>query len=150
MEGNDQGGVTAPPAGAVGLGEEQVAPTPNEPTAEGRVPAPPMDGRALNNAVRSRLGRAMRLAMPSRAYAALDLGTNNCRLLVARPSPRGFKVIDAFSRIIRLGEGVAASRRLSQGGDRAYHRCAQNLRGQDTASSGCALGPDRHGGLPAG
>ena len=48
------------------------------------------------------------------AYAALDLGTNNCRLLVARPSPRGFKVIDAFSRIIRLGEGVAASRRLSQ------------------------------------
>jgi exopolyphosphatase/guanosine-5'-triphosphate,3'-diphosphate pyrophosphatase len=48
------------------------------------------------------------------AYAALDLGTNNCRLLVARPAPRGFKVIDAFSRIIRLGEGVAASRRLSQ------------------------------------
>ena len=49
----------------------------------------------------------------NRAYAALDLGTNNCRLLVARPSPRGFKVIDAFSRIIRLGEGVAMSRRLS-------------------------------------
>jgi exopolyphosphatase/guanosine-5'-triphosphate,3'-diphosphate pyrophosphatase len=47
------------------------------------------------------------------SYAALDLGTNNCRLLVARPSPRGFRVIDAFSRIIRLGEGVAASRQLS-------------------------------------
>jgi exopolyphosphatase / guanosine-5'-triphosphate,3'-diphosphate pyrophosphatase len=52
---------------------------------------------------------------PARVYAALDLGTNNCRLLVARPSRGGgFKVIDAFSRIIRLGEGVAASRRLSE------------------------------------
>ncbi len=47
------------------------------------------------------------------AYAALDLGTNNCRLLVARPSRRGFKVIDAFSRIIRLGEGVTATGNLS-------------------------------------
>ena len=51
---------------------------------------------------------------PRPAYAALDLGTNNCRLLVARPSRRGFKVIDAFSRIIRLGEGVSASGRLSE------------------------------------
>jgi len=48
------------------------------------------------------------------AYGALDLGTNNCRLLVARPSRRGFFVIDAFSRIIRLGEGVTRSGRFSQ------------------------------------
>jgi exopolyphosphatase/guanosine-5'-triphosphate,3'-diphosphate pyrophosphatase len=48
------------------------------------------------------------------AYAALDLGTNNCRLLIARPLHRGFKVVDAFSRIIRLGEGVATTGRLSQ------------------------------------
>src|SRR5271163_4554689 len=47
-------------------------------------------------------------------YAALDLGTNNCRLLVARPTPDGFRVVDAFSRIIRLGEGVAASRRIGE------------------------------------
>jgi exopolyphosphatase/guanosine-5'-triphosphate,3'-diphosphate pyrophosphatase len=46
-------------------------------------------------------------------YAALDLGTNNCRLLIARPSGNGFRVIDAFSRIIRLGEGVSATGRLS-------------------------------------
>jgi exopolyphosphatase / guanosine-5'-triphosphate,3'-diphosphate pyrophosphatase len=46
-------------------------------------------------------------------YGALDLGTNNCRLLVARPSRRGFNVVDAFSRIIRLGEGVSATGRLS-------------------------------------
>lgn len=47
-------------------------------------------------------------------YGALDLGTNNCRLLLARPSRRGFRVIDAFSRIIRLGEGVSQSRTLSE------------------------------------
>ncbi len=46
-------------------------------------------------------------------YAALDLGTNNCRLLVAKPTRDGFRVIDAFSRIVRLGEGVGASGRLS-------------------------------------
>src|SRR5215472_18216392 len=42
-------------------------------------------------------------------FAALDLGTNNCRLLVARPSGAGFRVVDAFSRIVRLGEGLAAA-----------------------------------------
>jgi exopolyphosphatase / guanosine-5'-triphosphate,3'-diphosphate pyrophosphatase len=47
-------------------------------------------------------------------YAALDLGTNNCRLLVARPTGSGFRVVDAFSRIIRLGEGLAASGVLSE------------------------------------
>jgi exopolyphosphatase / guanosine-5'-triphosphate,3'-diphosphate pyrophosphatase len=47
-------------------------------------------------------------------YAALDLGTNNCRLLIARPTGDGFRVIDAFSRIIRLGEGIAATRRISE------------------------------------
>jgi len=46
-------------------------------------------------------------------YAALDLGTNNCRLLVARPTGDGFRVVDAFSRIIRLGEGVSSTGRLS-------------------------------------
>jgi exopolyphosphatase/guanosine-5'-triphosphate,3'-diphosphate pyrophosphatase len=48
-----------------------------------------------------------------RTYAALDLGTNNCRLLIARPSADGFVIIDAFSRIVRLGEGLATTGRLS-------------------------------------
>jgi len=48
-------------------------------------------------------------------YAALDLGTNNCRLLVARPTGDAFRVVDAFSRIIRLGEGISASGRISDG-----------------------------------
>ncbi len=47
-------------------------------------------------------------------YAALDLGTNNCRLLIAVPTKFGqFKVVDAFSRIVRLGEGVSRSGELS-------------------------------------
>ena len=44
------------------------------------------------------------------AYAALDLGTNNCRLLIARPTDHGFRIVDSFSRIIRLGEGIVADR----------------------------------------
>ncbi|MEZ5712955.1 MAG: Ppx/GppA phosphatase family protein [Sphingobium sp.] len=52
---------------------------------------------------------------PSRnSYAAIDLGTNNCRLLIAKPSADGFVVIDAFSRIVRLGEGLATSGALSE------------------------------------
>ncbi len=47
-------------------------------------------------------------------YAALDLGTNNCRLLVAEPWRQGFRVVDAFSRIVRLGEGLSRTGRLSE------------------------------------
>ncbi|MGA0565110.1 Ppx/GppA phosphatase family protein [Ancylobacter sp. VNQ12] len=47
-------------------------------------------------------------------YAALDLGTNNCRLLIARPTANGFRVVDAFSRIVRLGEGLICSGRLGE------------------------------------
>ncbi len=47
-------------------------------------------------------------------YAALDLGTNNCRLLIARPTTDGFRVVDAFSRIVRLGEGLSLTGRLSE------------------------------------
>jgi exopolyphosphatase/guanosine-5'-triphosphate,3'-diphosphate pyrophosphatase len=46
-------------------------------------------------------------------YGAIDLGTNNCRLLVARPTGEGFRVIDAFSRIVRLGEGLSSNGSLS-------------------------------------
>ena len=73
---------------------------------------------------RSRWGRRLPYGYPRRApegvpageptYAALDLGTNNCRLLVARPLGDGFRVVDAFSRIIRLGEGVSSSGRISE------------------------------------
>ncbi|MBT0667656.1 Ppx/GppA family phosphatase [Novosphingobium profundi] len=65
------------------------------------------------------------------SYAAIDLGTNNCRLLIARPSGQHFTVIDAFSRVVRLGEGLAQSGRLSQEAmDRtlaALRICAEKL-----------------------
>jgi exopolyphosphatase / guanosine-5'-triphosphate,3'-diphosphate pyrophosphatase len=47
-------------------------------------------------------------------YAALDLGTNNCRLLIASPSGDGFRVVDSFSRIIRLGEGISSTGSISE------------------------------------
>lgn len=48
-----------------------------------------------------------------RCYAALDLGTNNCRLLIATPAASGFRVVEAYSRIVRLGEGLSQTGRLS-------------------------------------
>ncbi|HVF37978.1 MAG TPA: Ppx/GppA phosphatase family protein [Sphingomicrobium sp.] len=69
---------------------------------------------------------------PRDIYGALDLGTNNCRLLIARPSDGGFTVLDAFSRIVRLGEGLSTCGKLSQGSmDRAVEAlgvCADKLR----------------------
>ncbi len=77
-------------------------------------------------------GIANRHVRERRAYAAIDLGTNNCRLLIAKPSADGFIVVDAFSRIVRLGEGLASSGRIS---DMAIERaiaaltiCAEKLR----------------------
>ncbi|NRB13034.1 MAG: Ppx/GppA family phosphatase [Rhizobiales bacterium] len=58
-------------------------------------------------------------------YGALDLGTNNCRLLLARPQRRGFRVVDSFSRIIRLGEGIGNSNKLS---DEAMDRTIDALK----------------------
>ena len=46
-------------------------------------------------------------------YAALDLGTNNCRLLIAKDSGDAFKIIDSYSRVVRLGQGLAATGTLS-------------------------------------
>src|SRR3546814_7897174 len=49
----------------------------------------------------------------AKSYGAIDLGTNNCRLLIARPQDGELVVIDAFSRIVRLGEGLHGSGRIS-------------------------------------
>ena len=72
-------------------------------------------------------------------YAAIDLGTNNCRLLVARPSDGGFTVIDAFSRVVRLGEGLARTGALShEAMDRAVGAlaiCADKLKRRNVSLS---------------
>lgn len=78
------------------------------------------------------------------AFAALDLGTNNCRMLVARSEgtenrPGAFRVIDSFSRITRLGEGLSASGHLSKGAmDRtidALKRCADKMNRRHVTAS---------------
>jgi exopolyphosphatase/guanosine-5'-triphosphate,3'-diphosphate pyrophosphatase len=77
----------------------------------------------------SRLDQPRRTFGP--AFAALDLGTNNCRMLIGTPSGAGFRVVDSFSRIVRLGEGLHSSGRLSQEAmDRAVcalQACASRL-----------------------
>lgn len=72
--------------------------------------------QAVAQAARSQRGDFRRTSArrPARAYAALDLGTNNCRLLIAEPSYHEFRVIDAFSRVVRLGEGLGFGDRLCE------------------------------------
>ena len=68
-------------------------------------------------------------------YGALDLGTNNCRLLIARPARDGFRVVDSFSRIVRLGEGLSRTGRLDDAAmERAYEALA--LCGERVARKG--------------
>jgi exopolyphosphatase / guanosine-5'-triphosphate,3'-diphosphate pyrophosphatase len=95
----------------------------------------PMEGNGASTAPAGTGWSQQAPASPDRyhqAYAALDLGTNNCRLLIARPAGEHFTVIDAFSRVVRLGEGLAQSGRLSDVAmDRAMgalHICADKLR----------------------
>ncbi|MFC0218226.1 Ppx/GppA phosphatase family protein [Pseudochelatococcus lubricantis] len=68
---------------------------------------------------------ASRQREAARTYAALDLGTNNCRLLVAEPTYDSFRVVDAFSRIVRLGEGLTSVNRL---GEDAISRAIEALK----------------------
>jgi exopolyphosphatase/guanosine-5'-triphosphate,3'-diphosphate pyrophosphatase len=74
-------------------------------------------------------------------YGALDLGTNNCRLLIATPAAGGFRVVDAFSRIVRLGEGLAETGLLSEAAmDRAVAAlkvCAGKLRRRPVVRTRC-------------
>jgi exopolyphosphatase/guanosine-5'-triphosphate,3'-diphosphate pyrophosphatase len=72
-----------------------------------------MDGQARRPADASAADVRYRAPDRPTAYAALDLGTNNCRLLIACPTHDGFRVIDSFSRIIRLGEGLSLTGRMS-------------------------------------
>jgi len=83
-------------------------------------------------AVRTERRRRRRHRRPLRV-AALDLGTNNCRLLIATPKRGGeLHIIDSFSRIVRLGEGVAETGELSPAAIErtlaALKVCAEHIR----------------------
>jgi exopolyphosphatase/guanosine-5'-triphosphate,3'-diphosphate pyrophosphatase len=84
----------------------------------------------------------------SNLYAALDLGTNNCRLLIAERTPSGgLRVVDSFSQIVTLGEGLATSGVLSEKAQgraiEALRRCAEKVkkhrpvRGRYIATQAC-------------
>ncbi|HTI66468.1 MAG TPA: Ppx/GppA phosphatase family protein [Caulobacteraceae bacterium] len=83
--------------------------------------APPPDGT-----------QPLRSSTSPPCYAALDLGTNNCRLLIASPAGHGFRVVEAFSRIVRLGDGLSRTGRLDPAAmDRAMGAlkiCAEKVR----------------------
>lgn len=77
---------------------------------------------------------------PGDIYAAIDLGTNNCRMLIARPEgDNGFRVIDSFSRITRLGEGLTATGELSRSAQNrtieALLRCAEKMERRGVTAS---------------
>lgn len=95
-------------------------------SGEGEIP-----GKKAGKRRRGAARRRQPLGDRRKIIAALDLGTNNCRLLVAHPMPGGFKVIDGFSRIVRLGEGVAGTGNLSNAAmDRtldALKMCAERI-----------------------
>ena len=77
-------------------------------------------------------GYPVKLPRGRDVLAALDLGTNNCRLLIAHPANGAFRVVDAFSRIVRLGQGITATGVLSTDAmDRtldALQICADKMR----------------------
>lgn len=90
-------------------------PEPGHAGAAGHIPPQAQSGHGRANGAAAAHPRGWPQRGPAPTYAALDLGTNNCRLLIARPSHEGFRIVDAFSRIVRLGEGVSQTRRLSEG-----------------------------------
>ncbi len=103
--------------------------------------------RAISRASSFRTPQIERTSGAEPVYGALDLGTNNCRLLVASPQRTGFKVLDAFSRVVRLGEGLAQTGSLSDAAqDRAIlalQVCAEKLKrrgvqmGRHVATEAC-------------
>jgi len=100
--------------------------------AQGAASAPALQHKYREQGGPSDQGFSPRREHHRHTYGAIDLGTNNCRLLIARPTEGAFTVIDAFSRIVRLGEGLSRTGELSQDAmDRAAGAlsvCAEKLR----------------------
>ena len=71
-------------------------------------------GESLNGGSRRRSGRKPRKSGRSQYFGAVDLGTNNCRLLIARSMQNGFQVVDSYSNVVRLGAGLARTGQLAE------------------------------------
>ena len=101
-------------------------------TSAVNIPAPAQGGLVIDHgALVPERGAEADRGRARRTYAAIDLGTNNCRLLVARPARDGFVIVDAFSRIVRLGEGMGATGIISPDAQNramdALAQCAEKL-----------------------
>ena len=107
--------------------------------AQGVASAPALRHTTNTQGGPSEQGLPQRREPHRHTYGAIDLGTNNCRLLIARPNESGFTVIDAFSRIVRLGEGLSRTGELSQEAmDRAVGAlsvCSDKLRRRNVSLS---------------
>lgn len=88
----------------------------------GSVPEPAPEGGRVSEKGRRRARRQMNGhrtgtrsgGKRSRTFAAVDLGTNNCRLLIARETSDGFRIIDSYSKVVRLGHNLAHTGALDQ------------------------------------
>jgi exopolyphosphatase / guanosine-5'-triphosphate,3'-diphosphate pyrophosphatase len=98
----------------------------------GPAPTPNVQAQVTNGAGQGETADFRRNWFERTAYAALDLGTNNCRLLIAKAGGDDFTVVDAFSRVVRLGEGLTTTGRMSdEAMDRAVEAlsvCAEKLK----------------------
>jgi exopolyphosphatase/guanosine-5'-triphosphate,3'-diphosphate pyrophosphatase len=111
------------------------------PETDGARPGAPRSQRPRPDGQRARGGASEGSGATGREpplYGALDLGTNNCRLLIARPARDGFRVVDSFSRIVRLGEGLSRTGRLDDAAmERAYDalmQCGERVARKGVAS----------------
>jgi len=123
-EQNGQQGATAP---VVGSDAAQAETAPRQIGEKGRSSSGQQPAKWRTN--RPRKSPSNRRKAP--LYAALDLGTNNCRLLIVKREKSGFRVIDGFTRIVRLGEGLSKTGMLNkQAMERTYDAlalCASKL-----------------------
>jgi exopolyphosphatase / guanosine-5'-triphosphate,3'-diphosphate pyrophosphatase len=131
----DTAGLAVRPADPGHADHGKISPT-SPPNGAAARPSPQPNGVATRSALPASAAQVVQ-SRPGEppVFAALDLGTNNCRLLVAVPTrPGQFRVVDAFSRIVRLGEGLSTSGRLNAAAmDRAVEAlkvCAEKLAGR--------------------
>ena len=119
------------------------------PNSEGDMPPDPPRGAGAFPAPVTRAPTSR--PDPADLYAALDLGTNSCRMLIAQPKGNQFHVIDSFSKSVQLGQGLERYGRLSRTSiGRTIQAIAdlQAARSSSTRSSGCGSWPRKPAGGP--
>lgn len=98
-------------------------------------------GARDNSAPSERKRRRRHRAGQSKYFAAVDLGTNNCRLLIARSLANGFQVVDSYSNVVRLGAGLATTGKLAEpnmdAAIKAINVCAAKMKAKSVSRWRC-------------